>query len=120
MAANRDSPFKNVNNADINARSEHLKIYYTNCDCLTQSKLMELKVFVDQCNPDIIAITELYPKNYIFSPDSVHYNIDGYDLYMSDSSSGRGVGIYTKTCLNATILNFDTTYKDQIWCQVNY
>ena len=75
-------------------------------------------MFVDQCNPDIIAITELYPKNYIFSPDSVYYNIDGYDLYMSDSSSGRGVGIYTKTCLNATILNFDTTYKDHIWCQV--
>ena len=43
-----------------------LQVLYTNCDCLTQTKLSELKKFVAEKSPDIIAITEVFSKNSIF------------------------------------------------------
>ena len=69
-------------------------------------------------NPDIIALTELFPKNYLFGPDSGHFKIGGYELNISVSKAGRGVYIYTKLSLNRTILDFNTDFQDQVLCQI--
>ena len=45
--------------------SELLRIWYTNADVLTKDKLCELKEDIkSDYPPDIIAVTEIKPKNY--------------------------------------------------------
>ena len=79
-----DASFNNVNTStgnilieqssnfsDVNVHHNILnlnksQVLYTNCDCLTQTKLSELKNFVAEKSPDIIAITQVFPKNSIF------------------------------------------------------
>ncbi|MEW8547283.1 MAG: reverse transcriptase domain-containing protein, partial [Candidatus Thiodiazotropha sp.] len=108
--------FNTVNKNSL--KLSDLKIYYTNCDCLTQTKFSELQNLVDTESPDIIALTEIFPKNYLFPPEAVHRQIHGYDLYMSEPDLGRGVCIYAKTILNSSVLKCITEFSDQIWCKV--
>ena len=115
-ALSEPSSFSNVNN-NLVGLSE-LKIYYTNCDCLTQIKFSELLIFVHTKSPDILALTEIFPKNYIFKPEADHRQINGYELYTSEVNSGRGVCIYTKSCLNATFFGCVSEFRDQVQCQI--
>lgn len=57
-----------------------LKVLYTNCDCLTQTKKCELINSIQQSNPDIIALTEIYPKHATFETSAAFFNIEIYDL----------------------------------------
>ena len=111
----------NLNNVNIHhsiLNLDKLQALYTNCDCLTQTKLSELKNFVAKKSPDIIAITEVFPKNSIFSPSHEHYQIKDYDIFLTETD-GRGVCIYAKTSLNATSLTFTSEFTEHSWCQIN-
>ena len=44
----------------------NLNILYTNCDCLTQTKLSELHCYIESYSPDIIALSEVLPKSSTF------------------------------------------------------
>ena len=52
--------------AHVNSETPDLKVFYTNCDCLTQIKLSELQCFIRTNSPDVIALTESLPKNPLF------------------------------------------------------
>ena len=81
-------------NDDVNSCS----ICYTNTDGLL-NKLDELKLIVDEKNPDIIAITEVMPKNKeILTVNEI--SIPGYDNF-TNKNPKRGVIIYAKSQLNA-------------------
>ena len=41
---------------------EYLKVFYTNCDSLSQTKIVELESYARTNSPDIIALTEVLPK----------------------------------------------------------
>ena len=41
-----------------------LKVVYTNADCFTTSKQTELQCYIQEKDPDIIAITEIFPKKF--------------------------------------------------------
>ena len=73
-----------------------MKVFYNNCDCLTQTKKLELQECVKNSQPDIIALTERYPKNTIYDINETYYQITDYDMFISSDESGRGVVIYTK------------------------
>ena len=42
--------------------SDSLSFLYSNVDCLTQSKKLELEYLLSNKKVDIVALTELYPK----------------------------------------------------------
>ena len=58
-----------------------LNIWYTNADTLTKDKIQELKDDINASSPpDIIAVTEIKPKNYTKELQIVEYMIDGYEF----------------------------------------
>ena len=78
-----------------------LECWSTNVDSLF-NKLDELKARIYLFNPDIIAITEVYPKHSLYEPTMAELNIGGYDIFYNDiNSAHRGVCICIKSCLNA-------------------
>ena len=72
------------------------KILYTNADCFTLSKREELKVIIQESSPDIIGITEVFPKNKLFDNQEIFYQIDNYNLFTANLQEGRGVILYVK------------------------
>ena len=76
---------------------------------LTKEKLQELKEDINASSPpDIIAIIEVKPNNYIKELTKVEYNIDGYKfepVNLEDHGSTRGVTIYFRETLNCSILD---------------
>ncbi len=70
-------------------------------------------------HPDIVAITEIYPKNTSFENVREVYNIEGYDSFIHDLKSGRGVIIYTIKNLNASELLINEKYNESVWLDVD-
>ena len=62
-------------------RRAFTKIFYSNSDCLTQSKMSELEHYVFKDSPDIIVLTEIFPKhcNYGIQPEL--YNLENYYMF---------------------------------------
>ena len=62
-----------------------LNVWSTHADSLF-NKLEELKARIYLFNPDIIAITEIYPKYSLYEPTAIYteLNIDGYDIFYND------------------------------------
>ena len=83
-----------------------LNIWYTNADTLTKNKIQELKDDINASSPpDIIAVTEIKPKNYTKELQIVEYMIDGYEfesVNLKDRGSTRGVGIYSRKSLKCS------------------
>ena len=81
-------------------------IWYTNADTLTRDKIEELKEEIKSSTPpDIIAITELKPKNYSRELIKNEYILDGYrfeEANLQDKGSTRGVAIYIRNSLNCS------------------
>ena len=56
----------NVNNSILHADvSDSLSVLYSNVDCLTQSKKLELEYLLSNKKVDIVALTEIYPKKQL-------------------------------------------------------
>ena len=71
--------------------------------------------------PDVIVITELFPKTAKATDISItiiEFQIEGYIIYVEEKS--RGVGIYIKDHLSYTecsALN-NRPFKDSCWCEL--
>ena len=79
---------------------------YTNADSLF-NKMGELVTLVTEKKYDIIAITEVFPKNYNLDYNDNAWYIPGYTLHTPANKvfTGRGVIIYTKNSLSAYIID---------------
>ena len=97
----------------------NLKVYYTNCDCLTLSKKRELEVIIQEEDPDIIALTEILPKRSLYETNYLFYNIESYVRYSSGLTSGRGVIIYVKSRINSFDLRVQSNFAESVWCQIS-
>ena len=79
-----------------------------------------MKARISLFHPDILAISEVCPKHYYVTipPESLH--LQGYDLFCSDFSSGRGICLYCKSSLKAD--KYDdlkiNDFKESLWCSV--
>ena len=101
---------------------EGLSFLYTNADNLI-NKMDELRARVVVMNPDIIIITEVYPKTC----DStkilpVELDITGYICFRSNvMKSSRGVVIYVKDIISAERRNnlSDSNFLESVWVDVN-
>ncbi len=95
-----------------------LRVIYTNIDVLTKTKKSELEAIVKLKDPDIIALTEIFPKNSMFGNDSEFFQMRGYDTFISDLNKGMGIVIYVKKCLNGMEKEFETEYSEAVWCEI--
>ena len=95
-----------------------LKFLYSNCDCLTQSKISELEQYIVNELPDIMALTEIFPKHSHFGIQTELYNLAEYDAFFSSTSEGPGVVIYAKKSFLATNLKIDSEFKEHVWCNL--
>ena len=74
---------------------------YSNVDCLTKGKQLELNAMVQQHKCDVIAITEVFPKQALYDNNQEEtYKIENYDIFLSELK-GRGVAIYVKKRTNS-------------------
>ncbi len=95
-----------------------LKTIYTNIDCLTKSKKSELEIMISTDKPDIVAITEIFPKNSAFDNMMEFYKMEGYETFIPDLNSGRGLVIYFRKQLNALVKVLDDQYRESVWCEL--
>ena len=88
---------KHVNSSYVN--NGKLSCIYTNVDQLN-NKFNELQLMVKTHDPDIIAITEVNPKNCRFQPQIGENLLDGYNMWGGganiENKSGRGCLLYAK------------------------
>ena len=50
-----------------------IEVFYTNADCLSQSKKEELELVIKDSAPDILGITEVFPKRSFFVIQETFY-----------------------------------------------
>ena len=67
-------------------------------------------------HPDIICITEAYPKNSSYENSDNQFSINGYDLLRTDG--GRGIIIYTANHLIASLIETKTEFEESLWCNI--
>ena len=86
-----DNFLVNECNYSTNPPVKSLKCWYTNANSLI-NKLDELQCRIKVTFPDILCVTEVYPKNYVYDVSPVLLQIDGYDCFVPSFSRGsRGV-----------------------------
>ena len=86
------------------------------------NKREQMLVEIELQKPDIIVITELFPKTTNATDlDLVEFSIEGFSLYISKvEEKSRGVGIYVKETLSSTecsVLN-NCNFKESCWCEI--
>lgn len=92
---------------------------YTNADSLLGKRDI-LKLRIEVYDPDIIAITEVLPKNYQFPVDiNSDFNIEGYSIFTNDNPL-RGVAIYVRNDITATRNDKLTEHEhnEQVWVDI--
>lgn len=107
---------------DANIDSNNgLSIFYTNADSVLNKK-DELEVILRRKNPDLIIITEVFPK-YCKSTDICESElvISGYEMIQSKvNEKSRGVCIYYKSNLTVELCNNlnKSCFQESCWCFV--
>lgn len=90
----------------------------TNADSLL-NKLKELELLCYNEKPDLIAVTEVKPKNTRSALQSVDIQIEGYNLVDMLDHGSRGLCIYYKHGLSCTqVTRTNNSYRDAIWIDV--
>ena len=75
---------------------DHLIVWYTNADVLTQDKKRELRVHITQEKPHIIAVTEVNPSARCFQQQD--YQILNYVMFYVNVGV-KGVVVFMHTSL---------------------
>jgi len=100
---------------------EKLKIWYTNADVLTREKINELisRINGEQKPPDVIAVTEIKPKNFTRELSDLDYQINGYTLEyqnLRSRDSTRGIALFIRHQLCYKIVNEVELTADGKFC----
>ena len=99
-----------------------IKCFYTNSDNSLLCKLDELKTRLTTDDVDVLLITEIKPKSGTIPPKQL-LQLTGYDLHLNEAypdSNTRGVAIYIKQSLNATLVETTESmkFKDSVWISI--
>ena len=99
---------------------DNLLVWYTNADTLTSEKMNELKTRIDIEHPDVICITEAYPKNCIYTPQDAFFEIEGYNppLKTEYAPPNRGILIYTANHILGSHILPNTQFNESLWCNI--
>ena len=109
----------NCKYVQFNNKELTFNILYTNVDVLTSNKLGELRTLAEQNKYDIIALTEIYPKNSFFDKKiNEKYMIKGYEQFFAKESE-RGTAIYVKSELKATEIDSHVDYNEGVFIEIH-
>ena len=106
----------------IGSAIDKLTIYYTNADNLL-NKRNELQLIITSKQPDVLVITEIFPKNILSTKIShVELNLEGYYFYgIEVKDNSRGVNIYIRNdivsygpCSEVEAIHF----LESAWCVI--
>ena len=99
--------------------SNRLKCFYTNADML-DNKINELQIAVREHEPDVIAIKEVKPKHFRYSPCSSSYKIEIFNMFQCniDSDRSRGVALYSNQRLTPCKINAHVHYEESVWVEL--
>ena len=100
----RNESKRNLQNDTDNSNRKLLncKCLYTNSDSLL-NKRDELQALIEMHDPDIIAITEVTPKNCRYEVQECEITLAGYDLFHTLDKKGRGIALHVKESMKANI-----------------
>ena len=91
-----------------------LNCIYLNADSLL-NKRDELRAVVSQTEPDIIAITEVLPKNTRTPVQPSELRLEGYNMFWN-SNPRRGVCIYSKSSLKCDEVDINVDgAQESVW-----
>nr|XP_054763699.1 titin homolog [Lytechinus pictus] len=103
--------------AGVDSIIGHLKLLYTNSDCLL-NKLDELSLLLEQCTADIIVICECLPKNYDIKPTMQNYQLEDYVQFSNiDKEDVRGVLLYVHKRYASLVkeISYESNFDDCVW-----
>ena len=94
-------------------------VYYTNVDNSLLSKIDLLHAQIQDQEPEIIALTEIKPKNGKI-PDLKLLEINGYTLHLSnlDAIDTRGACIYVSNKYKSVKIKGNHNYNDAAWVSI--
>lgn len=83
------------------------------------NKIDELKsrIYNTKYNPDIIGITEVFPKNARYTILPAELTLPGYELFINVNPK-LGSGLYIKKELNPVEYKMETQFKESVWVKV--
>ena len=93
-------------------------MFYSNVDCLTTQKKLELESLLNNKEMDIIGLTEILPKHSVFENLDIYYKLNNYNIYTNDLKEGRGIAIYVREGLCAERVFMQTDFKEAVWCRI--
>ncbi|XP_071941051.1 uncharacterized protein [Antedon mediterranea] len=88
---------------------------YTNCDSIL-NKRDEFKLRMKDSDPDIILLTEILPKHSLYQVQKNELEIEEYNFYYSEKK--RGIGIYVKSHLSVSVVDFESDFEESLWVEV--
>ena len=96
-----------------------LTCWYTNADSLI-NKLDELQSRISLRHPDIICVTEVFPKHCSCDVTAAELCLGGYDCFYSTFSHDVcGVCIYVKSKYKAhKVETIKIPFQEVIWCSI--
>ena len=98
-----------------------IKFIYTNADTLT-NKLDELKTLVNIEKPELVAVTEVLPKNSQFPVQEQELQIEGYNsvsnIQVANTLSVRGIILYIKHNYTNTVQEIQTKFQEYLSVEI--
>ena len=69
---------------------------------------------------EVIGITELYPKYCRYLPGKAELQIEGYELFLNESTSfsKRGAALYINKKLKSEEIKFNVKFEESVWAQI--
>ena len=112
----KSSPFEGTPQSGPVTRN--LKIMYTNADSLV-NKMSNLEILCQCQDPDIVAITEVNPKNARLPLRENEIHLNGYTVFTNLTEEGRGVALYIRDSLTVSKFESSVGYRDSVWVDVS-
>jgi hypothetical protein len=65
---------------------------------------------------EVIGITEMYPKNCKYLPGKAELQMEGYELFLSESTSfsKRGAALYINKKLKSEKIKFNVKFEESV------
>ena len=89
---------------------------YTNADQFL-NKRSEFLVAMEIYKPDIVGITEIKPKTTRYKVQESELAMDNFDIFHNLEEDGRGLLLYVKTTLNASLCEIDNDFSEKLFVE---
>eukprot|EP00914_Ancora_sagittata_P033616 GHVO01067769.1.p1 GENE.GHVO01067769.1~~GHVO01067769.1.p1 ORF type:complete len:114 (-),score=11.23 GHVO01067769.1:274-615(-) len=96
-----------------------MRCVYFNADSLP-NKMNEFRKRIQGMieEPNIIAATEVEPKNSRFELQPVDFMLEGYTAFTNINHNGRGIIIWVHNSLNAAQFNMQSNFQESLWVEI--